>query len=79
MPKAAGSDLKMVRGAASRPAPPVRTINHQPRHPDGPHRNPSAGMGQTPSNRLASDTLSKARHPGSIDVRKRYDDPGNMN
>jgi hypothetical protein len=66
MPKAPGADLKTIRGKP-RPMPPSRGIMHQPRQPDGPHRNPE------------KHARKAAGGDGAIDSRQmRNSDPGNI-
>jgi hypothetical protein len=72
MPKAAGSDLKAVQLAPSRPQPQARGINHQTRQEYGPHHNPPSAGGQAASNRLAAETVGRAKRPGGIDSRKQH-------
>jgi hypothetical protein len=79
MPKSAGSDPKPAIRAPSRPLPPSRSIMHQTAPAPGPHHNPPATTPPTASNDLAAATVRAAKNPGGIDVRKRYDDPGNIN
>jgi hypothetical protein len=78
MPKAAGEGMKTVQGP-SRPQPPSRPIKSFAQPADGPHRNPPAATPPTPSNAEAAKAVRIASSPGGIDVRKRYDDSGNLN
>jgi hypothetical protein len=71
--------MKIVRGPA-RPAPPSRPIKSFDRPAEGPHRHPPQHPPIRGSNKIAADAVRKASdHSGAIDVRKRYDDPGNLN
>jgi hypothetical protein len=78
MPKSGGSDNKTVR-LAPRPLPPSRQIKSFDAPAPGPHHNPPHATPPRPSNEVAADAVRIAKNPGSIDVRKRYDDPGNIN
>jgi hypothetical protein len=78
MPKAAGASMKTIRGTP-RPQPPSRPIQSFAQPADGPHRNPPAATPPTPSNAEAAKAVRIASSAGGIDVRKRYDDPGNLN
>jgi hypothetical protein len=78
MPKAAGSEMKTVRGP-SRPVPPSRVIKSFERRADGPHRNPVKHSPSGGSNALAAEAVRKASdHGGKIEVRKRYDHSSNI-
>ena len=78
MPKAAGADMKTVR-LAPRAQPQAQQIKRFTPPALGPHHNPPAATPPTASNDLAAATVRAAKNPGGIDVRKRYDDPGNIN
>jgi hypothetical protein len=77
MPKAAGSDLKTVRLAPSRPAPPVRNINHQvvPLGPKVDAMSPGAPkqadhLKSSAPSKTAADVVRAAENPGEIDGRQ---------
>lgn len=79
MPKASGSSMTTIR-APARPQPTARPIKSFDRPAEGPHHNPVDHPPIRGSNELAADAVRKASdHGGKIEVRKRSDDPGNLN
>jgi len=73
VPKKSGEDHKAVRLAPTRPAPAVRSINHQTPPADGPHRNPVNHAPIRGSNALAADAVRKASdHDSEIDPTQQH-------
>jgi hypothetical protein len=68
MPKSAGSDLKMVRGAPSRPAAPVRSIMHQSPPPIDRGKMPASATAPSGDPKIAADV--KKSGSGSVDPRQ---------
>jgi hypothetical protein len=66
MPKSAGQTMKPVRGPEP-PAPPSRSIKHQPTIPLGPHHNPVQHAPIRGSNAVAAHAVRVATNPGNID------------
>jgi hypothetical protein len=78
MPKAAGADMPKPVQLPSRPAPPSRSINHQPAVPYGPHHNPVQHPPIRGSNKIAANAVRVAsNHDSAIDPRQH--DPSNLN
>jgi hypothetical protein len=70
--------MKTVR-LPPRPQPQSRAIKSFAQPELGPHHNPPAATPPTPSNAEAAKAVRIASSPGAIDVRKRSDDPSNIN